>query len=111
MGLPRRCRLLFHGAICGDECQDNDHARDGGSLCAGVHREVERWMFFLLPEWRVHPCVGIWQGAFRFEETSTGTFVLGFWGLPNSNADIDGDGQVSGSDLALLLGSWGSCAP
>ena len=34
--------------------------------------------------------------------------LLGSWGTSDPNADIDGDGLVSGSDLAALLGSWGS---
>lgn len=32
--------------------------------------------------------------------------VLGQWGTPGS-ADLDGDGVVGGSDLAIVLGSWG----
>lgn len=33
--------------------------------------------------------------------------LLGAWGTPE--ADIDGDGTTGPSDLAILLGSWGNC--
>jgi hypothetical protein len=35
--------------------------------------------------------------------------LLGEWGTPGTGtgADLDGDGIVSGSDLGLLLGEWG----
>ena len=34
--------------------------------------------------------------------------LLGAWGEQNSIADLDGDGKVDGADLALLLGAWRS---
>ncbi|MFZ9882635.1 MAG: lamin tail domain-containing protein [Phycisphaerales bacterium] len=34
--------------------------------------------------------------------------LLGAWGGSGS-ADLDGDGQVGASDLAILLGAWGAC--
>ncbi len=34
--------------------------------------------------------------------------LLASWGQPGA-ADIDGDGVVLGSDLAALLGAWGAC--
>ena len=33
--------------------------------------------------------------------------LLGAWGSKGGPADLDGDGVVGGSDLAILLGSWG----
>ena len=33
--------------------------------------------------------------------------LLGAWGSPKR--DIDGDGTTGGSDLAILLGAWGAC--
>ena len=38
--------------------------------------------------------------------------LLGEWGTSggSSGADLDGDGIVSGSDLGILLGDWGPCA-
>lgn len=33
--------------------------------------------------------------------------LLGAWGTPG--ADLDGDGQTGASDLTVLLGSWGDC--
>lgn len=32
--------------------------------------------------------------------------LLGAWGSANGDADIDGNGEVAASDLALLLGAW-----
>lgn len=34
--------------------------------------------------------------------------LLGAWGQRGA-ADLDGDGNVGASDLAVLLGAWGSC--
>jgi hypothetical protein len=37
--------------------------------------------------------------------------LLGLWGQPcvGCGADLTGDGQVDAADLALLLGGWGVC--
>ncbi len=32
--------------------------------------------------------------------------LLGSWGAPGGDADLDGDGTVGASDLAVLLGAW-----
>jgi len=38
--------------------------------------------------------------------------VLGSWGpCARCTADLDGDGLVGGSDLAVVLGNWGACEP
>lgn len=34
--------------------------------------------------------------------------LLGAWGVPGS-ADLTGDGTVDGADLGVLLGAWGAC--
>lgn len=52
----------------------------------------ERWMLFLLPQWKTHPCAGIWQGAFRLESGSSGPIVRGSLGIV---AGIDASGFVS----------------
>ena len=36
--------------------------------------------------------------------------LLGDWGLIGSSADLDGDGFVDGADLTILLASWGACS-
>ena len=41
----------------------------------------ERWMLCLLPSWKTHPCAGIWQGAFRVEESTRGPIVRGASGV------------------------------
>jgi hypothetical protein len=33
----------------------------------------ERWLLFLLPQYKTYPVVGIWQGAFRIERDAEGT--------------------------------------
>ena len=35
--------------------------------------------------------------------------LLGAWGTASEIADVDGDGEVDGADLGLMLGSWGAC--
>lgn len=37
--------------------------------------------------------------------------LLGAWGTAPENgfADLDGDGEIGAGDLALILGSWGTC--
>lgn len=35
--------------------------------------------------------------------------ILGFWGSSDPAYDISGDGIVDGTDLSLVLGAWGSC--
>jgi hypothetical protein len=36
--------------------------------------------------------------------------VLNGWGAcPGCSGDIDGNGTIDGSDLALLLNAWGAC--
>ena len=35
--------------------------------------------------------------------------LLGAWGSSSTTADLDGDGTVNGADLASLLGAWGPC--
>ncbi len=35
--------------------------------------------------------------------------MIGAWGTSDPDADINDDGQVNGADLGLLIGAWGSC--
>lgn len=35
--------------------------------------------------------------------------LLGSWGPGSAAADLNGDGAVDGTDLGLLLGAWGAC--
>ena len=37
--------------------------------------------------------------------------LLGAWGTDggSTGADLNGDGNVSGADLGILLGAWGPC--
>ena len=55
------------------------------------------------------------SGDLNFDDQVTGADVailLGEWGLEGEDcliADINGDGGVDGADLATLLGDWGGC--
>ena len=37
------------------------------------------------------------------------SLVLGAWATDNASADFDGSGTVDGADLAIVLGNWGPC--
>ena len=37
------------------------------------------------------------------------TMLLAQWGEP-SDADLDGSGTIDGPDLTIILGNWGSCS-
>ena len=54
------------------------------------------------------PCVGdvTRDGTINGQDL---TYVLGYWGLDDPDADVDGDGAVGGGDLAYVLGNWGPC--
>ena len=44
------------------------------------------------------------------QEWDWDSVFLGSWGAcAGCAADIDGDGQVNGNDLATILGAWGGC--
>ncbi|MBL9120416.1 MAG: hypothetical protein JNL80_10940 [Phycisphaerae bacterium] len=54
------------------------------------------------------PCVG----DLDMDAKVTGAdlaILLGAWGSVGPIGDISGDGAVDGADLALLLGAWGAC--
>lgn len=53
------------------------------------------------------PCPADVSGDGQVSSTDLGV-LLGSWGTSGSS-DIDGDGSVGSSDLGLLLGSWGPC--
>ena len=35
--------------------------------------------------------------------------ILGYWGSSNPDYDLDGSGAVDGADLAIVLAAWGMC--
>ena len=37
------------------------------------------------------------------------SMLLGAWGGGDADLDLDGDEFIDGSDLAFLLGDWGAC--
>lgn len=58
------------------------------------------------PSAPVVPC----PGDFNDDHVVDGTdlaYVLGSWGT--DLGDLDGDGTTGGSDLAIILGAWGAC--
>jgi hypothetical protein len=42
----------------------------------------------------------------RFEGRQSAAFVLTYWGTTTPIADLDGDGVVGGSDMAIVLNGW-----
>jgi len=55
------------------------------------------------------PCVGDLNGDGSVNASDLAT-VLGAWGSADPIADLDDDGTVAASDLAIVLGAWGACA-
>jgi formylglycine-generating enzyme required for sulfatase activity len=55
-------------------------------------------------------CLGDLNGDRKVSGADIG-ILLGEWGTAggNTGADIDGNGTVSGSDLGAMLGAWGDC--
>ena len=53
-------------------------------------------------------CTGDLNGDGQVDGVDLG-LLLGAWGTANPAADLNGSGNVDGVDLGLLLGSWGAC--
>ena len=54
------------------------------------------------------PCVGDLNGDGQVNGADVG-LMLAAWGSSDPTADLTGDGLVNGADLGLLLGGWGLC--
>ena len=52
-------------------------------------------------------CEGDFNGDGQIDGADLG-LLLGAWGAPGTT-DLNGDGTTDGADLGLLLGSWGAC--
>jgi hypothetical protein len=59
---------------------------------------------------RAQSCAGDLNGDRNVSGADLG-ILLGEWGTNGgvTGADLDGDGSVTGSDLGLMLGMWGAC--
>jgi hypothetical protein len=55
------------------------------------------------------PASGTYEGALEVSDDEGMWATEQFTLVATLPGDLDGDGAVSGSDLALLLGSWGAC--
>jgi hypothetical protein len=72
----------------------------------------QTWVLFVLPEWRVHPVVGISQGAFRVEAAGHGTRRVHQGGRAVTGLDREGfvvgaSGAEQGMTLSEFLGAIG----
>ena len=54
------------------------------------------------------PCVADLDGDGQVGGADLGV-LLGGWGGKGGSADLNGDGIVNGADLGILLSSWGAC--
>ncbi|MBL9120960.1 MAG: hypothetical protein JNL80_13695 [Phycisphaerae bacterium] len=54
------------------------------------------------------PCVGDLNGDGSVNASDL-AILLGAWGAGGGPADLDGSGSVNAADLAVLLGAWGPC--
>ncbi len=54
------------------------------------------------------PCIGDLNGDGQVNGADVG-LMLAAWGSGDPTADLTGDGLVNGADLGLLLGGWGVC--
>ncbi len=62
--------------------------------------------FFVIPGGGTTVCTGDIDGDGTVGPTDL-AFLLGAWGT--AEVDLDGDGTTAASDLAILLGAWGAC--
>ena len=53
-------------------------------------------------------CLGDFNGDGEVEGSDLG-LLLAVWGTNDDQADLDGDGIVAGGDLGLILSGWGLC--
>lgn len=53
-------------------------------------------------------CTGDLDGSGSVDGTDLAS-LLGAWGTGDASADIDSNGVVDGADLSALLGAWGAC--
>lgn len=53
-------------------------------------------------------CLGDLNGDGTVDASDLAT-VLGAWGTADAAADLDHDGTVAAADLAIVLGAWGPC--
>lgn len=63
--------------------------------------------FFIVSPTSAPACPGDFDNSGAIDASDLAT-LLGAWGTPD--ADIDGDGTTSASDLATLLATWGTCS-
>ena len=94
-----------------DECGtqpdcDNNGTSDGCELEAGTQVDLD-WNG--VPDsCESEPCPSDTNNDGAVDGSDLAT-ILGFWGTDDPVADINGDGNVDGSDLATILGAWGFC--
>ena len=107
-------RLVDVEYLKGDGPESIDWVIPGGTL-DGFTMTIEgapefkvssRWMLFLLAQWRTHPCVGIWQGAFEEVAMPQGRVVVGSGGVV-TGLGANGHARFgSATDRGVTAAQW-----
>ena len=106
-GIPDSCQMAAEGTL---DCDQNGHL-DLCDILSGVLDDVDGDLVPDICQCDIHP-QACCQGDLDGDGVVSGpdlSLILGSWGTSAKNADLDGDGVVGGSDLALVLGAWGDC--
>jgi len=106
-GIPDSCEIEGGQAF---DCNENGII-DRCDISQGGFEDVDADLIPDICQCDLHPqacCPGDLDGDGVVSGPDL-SLILGSWGTTDQNADLDGDGMVGGSDLALVLGAWGDC--
>ena len=107
-GIPDECDIMADEA--GSDCNLNG-LLDVCEIAAGSGQDVDEDGILDVCQCELHP-----RACCPSDIDENGTvggsdlsLVLGSWGTDDPLADLDGNGVVEGADLAIILGDWGDC--
>ncbi|MCH2144934.1 MAG: hypothetical protein MK082_07280 [Phycisphaerales bacterium] len=107
-GIPDECDLA--GAGEAGDC-DGDGVFDACQIMHGEADDIDADGILDVCQCELHPqacCPADIDGDGKVTGADL-SLVLGAWGTSEESADLDSDGLVGGADLALVLGAWGDC--